>query len=108
MPLPILNPWAFPVGAGLALLLPFGLIYWQRRRRRIRGERPPIETNLLRPPGHSLSIRLQEKEESSSTAIAAMAFCGGMLSLGSAMFGSFLFGGAVEQFRHQHGAWLTL
>ena len=55
--------WAFPIGALVAFLLIFALLLWQRWGLRRRRERPPIETNLLRPPGHTLSIWLQAKED---------------------------------------------
>lgn len=48
------------VGGLIAVLLPIGSLLWDRRQRRLRNERPPQAEKLLRPPGHSLRLKVDE------------------------------------------------
>lgn len=57
------------------MLVLFGFVLWERRRRQARHERPPVREKLLRPAGHSLSRQIEELWDSFSTfAIAAGGF----------------------------------
>ena len=107
MPAPAINPWAFPIGVLVAALLTAGLLLWQRRRRSQRRERPPIQTKLLRPPGHTLAIWLQEREEGLFTPIAVLALCAGGLFAGWAAVGPILVSSGVAQWRADHGGWVA-
>ena len=60
---PSVNPWVILVGAIAAGGIIVGAVQWQRWQRRQRGVRPPNTRNLLRPPGHHLSLRLEDYEQ---------------------------------------------
>ncbi|MGO8930873.1 MAG: nuclease-related domain-containing protein [Limisphaerales bacterium] len=108
MPPLTITPWAFPIGVLVAALLTAGLLLWQRRRRSQRRERPPIQTRLLRPPGHTLAIWLQEREEGLFTPIAVLAVCAAGLFAGWAAVGPILVSSAFGQWRAEHGGWAAL
>src|SRR4051812_31605032 len=55
-----LQTFSFIAGACAPAVAILGGIYLERRRRRSKGVKPPQEEKLLRPPGYSLSIRLDE------------------------------------------------
>ena len=107
MPPTIISPWAFPIGALMALLLTMGLLYWQGWRRRQRRERPPIQSSLLRPPGHSLSIRLLEKGDALFTPIAVMAVCAAGLVAGWAALIPILLSRPFGIWLTEHGGWIV-
>jgi Nuclease-related domain len=84
------------------------ILFWQRRQRKLRGERPPLETRLLRPAGYSLSIQLQEKEEKLLQGFIVLVWCGaGMAMLVSAMILPFL-KPEVQLAVAQHGGWIAV
>lgn len=45
-------------------MLVLGLVIWIEQQRRQQVEKPPQTEKLLRPPGHSLSLRLDQTIES--------------------------------------------
>lgn len=55
------------VGGLLAVLLPTAVLLWDRRQRRLRKERPPLPNKLLRPPGYSLGLKVDELWERITT-----------------------------------------
>jgi hypothetical protein len=63
MQAPTINPWAMPVGSAMVMAVILGISAWQRRQRKLRRERPPNTRKLLRPPGHTLSLQLENCEE---------------------------------------------
>lgn len=46
------------------MLVLFGVAFWERRRRKTLGDRPPIQDKLLRLPGHTLSQQITQVWES--------------------------------------------
>ena len=89
----------------MAVLLIFGLVLWQRWRRRQRCERPPVQSKLLRPPGYTLAIWLQEREEALLTPMAVLTVCAAGLVAGWAAVGPVLFSSSFAQGRAEHGGW---
>jgi hypothetical protein len=61
----------------------------------------------LRPPGHTLAIWLQEREEELFTPIAVLAACAGGLFAGWAAVGPILVSSGVAQWRADHGGWVA-
>lgn len=57
-------------------MLVLGLVVWIDQQRRKRVERPPQSEKLLRPPGHSLSLRLDQTIESILTNAWISSVCG--------------------------------
>jgi len=74
------------IGALLSACVVVGLLVWRRQQRRRLGVRPPIETSLLRPAGHTLQLRLQESEEKSTTVLLSVMFYGAVTALLTAVF----------------------
>jgi hypothetical protein len=108
MPPPIVNPWALLIGELVAVVLMVALLLWQRWRRRQRRERPPVQAKLLRPPGQTLAIWLQDKEESMLTPMGVLVACAAGLVAGWAAAGPILFSSAFAQWRADHGGWAAL
>lgn len=59
----------------IAPMLGLGLVIWIDQRRRKRVERPPQTEKLLRPPGYSLSLQLDQAIESILTNAWASSVC---------------------------------
>jgi len=73
-------------------MLVLGLVIWIEQQRRQQVEKPPQTEKLLRPPGHSLSLRLDQTIESILTngwvsSVCAI-ICGGSLKATIALSGA--------------------
>lgn len=73
------------VGSILGVLLVSAmhiLLRWRARRRaKASDERPPQKTKLLRPPGHTLTVRIAEYTEQWSEALSESMVAGGVCGL---------------------------
>lgn len=96
MQAPSINLWSIPVGVAAALGVIGVILFWQRRQRRLRRERPPISKNLLRPPGHTLSIQLQDCQDRLVKYLAITAGAGAALSLFLTILAPILFNKEVR------------
>lgn len=78
------------VGAVAPVLGILGGLFLERRRRRARGVKPPQQEKLLRPPGYSLSIRLDDLWDKtlnrSFAAVIISVVAGGLVSIVSPAF----------------------
>jgi len=73
--------WTLPLGALAAAVIIIGLMLWQKRERRRRGERPPQPEKLLRLPGHTLALKLTEADQKEEKAMVTAIFTGAGLAL---------------------------
>src|SRR2546425_1824096 len=96
MQAPAINYWIMPVGAVAAACIILGPVWWQRRWRRRRGERPPSTRNLLRPPGHTLSLRLDDCQEKLVKFLAIAVGSGAVLALLLTLLMPIVFNGEVR------------
>jgi hypothetical protein len=96
------------VGMLAAVGLVVVILFWQRRQRKLRGERPPLETRLLRPAGYSLSIQLQQKQHTRLQGFMVLVGCSAILaSLVSALVPPFL-KREMQLAVAQHGGWIAV
>ena len=104
---------AMLVGGFVAMLLPLGFVFWDRRQRRLRKERPPQQDKLLRPPGYSLSLKVDELWERMTHQLALTfgvgAILGAMAPPASQLLYQWLVGGfTVAQVMESRGAGMFL
>lgn len=106
------DPWAVagPVAVGgiLSSLVILGLVLWQKRRRDRLGIEPPIRTNLLRPPGHSLQLRLEELQEKWNDTLLGSVILGAALGFLFSGVGAVVFKAESRQWIDEHGGWAGL
>jgi len=81
MQAPAVNPWAMPIGSTMVMGVIIGVAMWQRRQRKLRRERPPNTRKLLRPPGHTLSVQLENCQEKLVESLVVAAGAGAMAAL---------------------------
>lgn len=81
-------PWQVYAGWGIGLVLlctsMWTLLWYERRRRTLVRARPPQESKLLRPPGHSLVQRIEDLNDRLYAPMAELtggAVCVGVISV---------------------------
>ncbi len=75
------------IGIGLVVAAFAALVWIKRRSQAARHERPPLRTKILRPPGYSLTCRIDELAEKLTVPVMQAVCAGALLGLtGSAFY----------------------
>ncbi len=74
------------------------VVWWDRRQRRLRNERPPLDTKLLRPPGHSLAVALDDLWDRTQTRWVGAACVAALLAAAVPSIGQLIYGLLVGRF----------
>jgi len=74
------------LGAAAVVAIIFGLFYLERRRREARKERPPQNEKLLRPPGYSAMLKLDDLADNGPFSAFQAIASGLVLGVGAGSF----------------------
>lgn len=100
--------WPGLIGVCGVCAIVVGLLLFRARRKKQRGERPPIETMLLRPPGHSLRIRLVEADEKMTNDFVSAVIIAAVGSVFWGYFGNVFFGAKLREWFAEHGGYSAM
>ncbi len=103
------------IGIGLVVAAFAALVWIKRRSQAARHERPPLRTKILRPPGYSLTCRIDELAEKLTVPVMQAVCAGALLGLTGSAFYPLMEGLVLRRFtlaeirlQPQSYIWLSL